>query len=169
MLVLNRSLRASVAALSLSLLASTSAFAGSYPLPSKNIVDTAVAAGNFKTLTTALKAAGLVETLKGKGPFTVFAPTDEAFAKLPAGTVESLLEPANKKKLTAILTYHVVAGNVKAADVVKLSSAKTLNGESVTIKTAGGTVMINDATVVKADIAATNGTIHVIDTVLMPK
>jgi uncharacterized surface protein with fasciclin (FAS1) repeats len=169
MSVLNRSLRSSVAALSLSLLASTSAFAGSYPLPSKDIVDTAVSAGSFKTLTTALKAAGLVETLKGKGPFTVFAPTDGAFAKLPAGTVDSLLKPENKQKLTAILTYHVVAGNVKAADVVKLTSAKTLNGESVTIKTAGGTVMINDATVVKADIAATNGTIHVIDTVLMPK
>jgi len=138
-------------------------------LPSKDIVDTAVSAGNFKTLTTALKAAGLVETLKGKGPFTVFAPTDGAFAKLPAGTVDSLLKPENKQKLTAILTYHVVAGNIKAADVVKLTSAKTLNGESVMIKTAGGMVMINDATVVKADITATNGTIHVIDTVLMPK
>jgi uncharacterized surface protein with fasciclin (FAS1) repeats len=169
MLVLNRSLRTGVAVLSQSLLASTSAFAGSSTLPSKNIVDTAVSAGSFKTLTTALKAAGLVETLKGKGPFTVFAPTDEAFAKLPAGTVESLLEPANKQKLTDILTYHVVAGNVKAAHVVKLSSVKTLNGQSVAIKTAGGKVMINGATVVKADIAATNGTIHVIDTVLMPK
>jgi len=169
MLVFRRSLLTGIAALTLSLLVSTSAFAASPQLLTKNIVDTAVSAGSFKTLTTALKAAGLVETLKGKGPFTVFAPTDEAFAKLPAGTVESLLEPANKKKLTAILTYHVVAGNVKAADVVKLTSAKTLNGESVTIKTAGGKVMINDATVVKADIAATNGTIHVIDTVLMPK
>jgi uncharacterized surface protein with fasciclin (FAS1) repeats len=138
-------------------------------MPSKNIVDTAVSAGSFKTLTTALEAAGLVETLKGKGPFTVFAPTDGAFAKLPAGTVESLLQPANKQKLKAILTYHVVAGNVKAADVIKLSSAKTLNGQSVLIKTAGGKVMINNATVVKADIAATNGTIHVIDTVLLPK
>ena len=169
MLVLNRSLRASLAGLSLSLLASTAAFAGSYPLPTKDIVDTAVAAGSFKTLTTALNAAGLVETLKGKGPFTVFAPTDEAFAKLPAGTVESLLKPENKQKLTSILTYHVVAGNVKAADVVKLSSAKTLNGQSVMIKTLGGKVFINGATVVKADIATTNGTIHVIDTVLLPK
>jgi uncharacterized surface protein with fasciclin (FAS1) repeats len=169
MLVLNRSLRAGVAALSLSLIASTSALAGGSKMPTKDIVDTAVSAGSFKTLTTALAAAGLVETLKGKGPFTVFAPTDEAFAKLPAGTVESLLKPANKQKLTAILTYHVVAGNVKAADVVKLSSAKTLNGKSVTIKTVGGKVLINGATVVKADIAATNGTIHVIDTVLMPK
>jgi len=138
-------------------------------MPSKDIVDTAVSAGSFKTLTAALKAAGLVETLKGKGPFTVFAPTDEAFAKLPAGTVESLLEPANKQKLTNILTYHVVAGNVKAADVIKLSSAKTLNGQSVTIKVVGGKVLINGATVVNADIAAKNGTIHVIDTVLMPK
>jgi uncharacterized surface protein with fasciclin (FAS1) repeats len=168
MLVLNRSLRAGVAALSLSLIASTSALAGGSKMPTKDIVDTAVSAGSFKTLTTALAAAGLVETLKGKGPFTVFAPTDEAFAKLPAGTLESLLKPANKQKLTSILTYHVVAGNVKAADVVKLSSAMTLNGQSVTIKTVGGKVLINGATVVKADIAATNGTIHVIDTVLMP-
>jgi uncharacterized surface protein with fasciclin (FAS1) repeats len=168
MLVLNRSLRAGVAALSLSLIASTSALAGGSKMPTKDIVDTAVSAGSFKTLTTALAAAGLVETLKGKGPFTVFAPTDEAFAKLPAGTVESLLKPSNKQKLTSILTYHVVAGNVKAADVVKLTSAMTLNGQSVTIKTVGGKVLINGATVVKADIAATNGTIHVIDTVLMP-
>lgn len=169
MLTLNRSLRAGAAALSLSLLASTSAFAGGTTTPSQDIVDTAVAAGSFQTLTTALKAAGLVETLKGKGPFTVFAPTDEAFAKLPEGTVQSLLMPENKQKLTAILTYHVVAGNVKAADVIKLTSAKTLNGQSVTIKTVGGKVLINGASVVKPDIAATNGTIHVIDTVLMPK
>jgi len=138
-------------------------------MPSKDIVDTAVSAGSFKTLTAALEAAGLVETLKGKGPFTVFAPTDEAFAKLPEGTVKSLLKPENKQNLTAILTYHVVAGNVKAADVIKLSSAKTLNGQSVMIKVVGGKVLINGATVVKADIGATNGTIHVIDTVLMPK
>lgn len=138
-------------------------------MPSKDIVDTAVSAGSFKTLTTALEAAGLVETLKGKGPFTVFAPTDEAFAKLPEGTLKSLLKPANKQKLTSILTYHVVAGNVKAADVIKLSSVKTLNGESITIKVVGDKVLINGATVVKADIAASNGTIHVIDTVLMPK
>jgi uncharacterized surface protein with fasciclin (FAS1) repeats len=169
MLTLNRSLRAGAAALSLSLLASTSAFAGGTTTPSQDIVDTAVAAGSFQTLTTALKAAGLVETLKGKGPFTVFAPTDEAFAKLPEGTVQSLLMPENKQKLTSILTYHVVAGNVKAADVIKLTSAKTLNGQSVTIKTVGGKVLINGASVVKADIATTNGTIHVIDTVLMPK
>jgi len=169
MLTLHRSLRVGVAALSLSLLASTSAFAGGATTPSQDIVDTAVSAGSFQTLTTALKAAGLVETLKGKGPFTVFAPTDEAFAKLPEGTVKSLLMPENKQKLRAILTYHVVAGNVNAAEVIKLSSAKTLNGQSVTIKTVGGKVMINGATVVKPDIAATNGTIHVIDTVLMPK
>lgn len=169
MQLLNRSLRAGVAALSFSLFASTSAFAGGSTVASKDIVDTAVAAGSFKTLTAALEAAGLVDTLKGKGPFTVFAPTDDAFAKLPEGTVKSLLKPENKKNLTAILTYHVVAGNVKAADVIKLSSAKTLNGQSVTIKTSGGKVLINGATVVKADIATTNGTIHVIDTVLMPK
>ena len=169
MQVLNRTLRAGVAALSLSLLASPSAFAGGSTVASKDIVDTAVSAGSFKTLTAALDAAGLVETLKGKGPFTVFAPTDEAFAKLPEGTLKSLLKPENKQKLTSILTYHVVAGNVKAADVIKLSSAKTLNGQSVSIKVVGSKVLINDATVVKADIATTNGTIHVIDTVLMPK
>ena len=169
MQVLNRTLRVSVAALSLSLLASPSAFAGGTTVASKDIVDTAVSAGSFKTLAVALEAAGLVETLKGKGPFTVFAPTDDAFAKLPEGTLKSLLKPENKQKLTSILTYHVVAGNVKAADVIKLSSAKTLNGQSATIKTIGGKVLINGATVVKADIAATNGTIHVIDTVLMPK
>jgi uncharacterized surface protein with fasciclin (FAS1) repeats len=137
-------------------------------MPTKDIVDTAVSAGSFNTLAAALEAAGLVETLKGKGPFTVFAPTDQAFAKLPEGTLKSLLKPANKEKLTAILTYHVVAGNVKAADVIKLSSAKTLNGQSVTVKVVGGKVLINGATVIKADIAATNGTIHVIDTVLLP-
>ena len=140
-----------------------------HTMPTKDIVNTATSAGNFKTLATALGAAELVETLKGKGPFTVFAPTDEAFAKLPAGTVESLLKPANKQALTNILTYHVVAGDVKAADVVKLSSAKSLNGQSVTIKILDGKVFINNATVVKADIVSTNGTIHVIDNVLMPK
>ena len=140
-----------------------------HTMPTKDIVNTAISAGNFKTLATALGAAELVETLKGKGPFTVFAPTDEAFAKLPAGTVESLLKPANKQALTNILTYHVVVGDVKAADVVKLSSVKSLNGQSVTIKTLDGKVFINNATVVKADIVSTNGTIHVIDNVLMSK
>ena len=132
----------------------------------KDIVDTAVGAGKFKTLVAAVKAAGLVETLKGKGPFTVFAPTDEAFAKLPEGTVEKLLK--NKKALAAILTYHVVAGKVMAADVVKLDSAKTVQGKSVTVKTEGKTVMINNAQVVIADIVTSNGVIHVIDTVLLP-
>ena len=135
----------------------------------KDIVDTAVAAGNFKTLATALDAAGLVATLKGKGPFTVFAPTDAAFAKLPAGTVENLLKPENKAKLTAILTYHVVAGKVMAADVVKVKSAKTVQGTAVTVNAMGGKVMIDGANVVTTDIAASNGVIHVIDTVLMPK
>ena len=133
-----------------------------------DIVDTAVAAGSFKTLAAALGAAGLVDTLKGAGPFTVFAPTDDAFAKLPAGTVEELLKPENKGKLTAILTYHVVDGNVMAADVVKLKEAKTLNGMMVNVMVNGGTVMINDATVTSADIAASNGVIHVIDSVLLP-
>ncbi len=135
----------------------------------KDIVDTAVAAGSFKTLATALTAAGLVETLKGKGPFTVFAPTDAAFAKLPAGTVEDLLKPENKAKLASILTYHVVAGNVKAADVVKLTEAKTVNGQSVKISVANGGVKVDGANVVTTDIAATNGTIHVIDSVILPK
>lgn len=133
-----------------------------------DIVDTAVAAGQFKTLAAALTAAGLVDTLKGPGPFTVFAPTDAAFAKLPAGTLDTLLKPESKAKLTAILTYHVVAGKVMAADVVKLKEAKTVNGAMVAVKVDGGTVMINNAKVVTADIAASNGVIHVIDAVLLP-
>ncbi len=134
----------------------------------KDIVDTAVAAGQFKTLAAALTAAGLVDTLKGAGPFTVFAPTDAAFAKLPAGTVDTLLRPGSKAKLTAILTYHVVAGKVMAADVVKLKEAKTVNGAMVAVKADGGSVTINSAKVTSADIAASNGIIHVIDTVLLP-
>lgn len=134
----------------------------------KDIVDTAVAAGNFETLAAALGAAGLVDTLKGEGPFTVFAPTDEAFAKLPEGTVESLLKPENKDQLTAILTYHVVPGKVMAADVVKLGDAKTVNGKSIVIKIDGGAVMINDAKVTATDIKASNGVIHVIDQVILP-
>lgn len=137
-------------------------------LAPQDIVATAVAAGSFKTLAAALTAAGLVETLQGAGPFTVFAPTDEAFAKLPAGTVENLLKPENKALLTAILTYHVVPGNVMAKDVVKLSNATTVNGQRVDIRTKDGKVMIDNATVAKADIACTNGVIHVIDTVILP-
>ena len=133
-----------------------------------DIVDTAVA-GGFTTLVAAVKAAGLVDTLKGAGPFTVFAPTDAAFAKLPAGTVESLLKPENKAKLQAILTYHVVSGKVMAKDVMKMESAKTVEGENLSIKTANGGVMVNNAHVTKADIATSNGVIHVIDTVLLPK
>jgi len=135
----------------------------------KDIVDTAVGAGTFKTLATALGAAGLVETLKGAGPFTVFAPSDQAFGKLPAGTVESLVAPAAKEKLTGILTYHVVAGKVLAADVMKLHDAKTVNGQSVAVQVIDGKVKIDTATVVTADIQCTNGVIHVIDSVLMPK
>ena len=135
----------------------------------KDIVDTAVGAGDFKTLAIALKAADLIETLKGKGPFTVFAPTDEAFAKLPAGTLEELLKPENKTKLTGILTYHVVSGKVLAADVVKLTKAKTVHGTDVKIKVTDGKVTINEAHVVKTDILCTNGVIHVIDTVILPK
>lgn len=131
----------------------------------KNIVETAVDAGSFTTLVAAVQAAGLVDVLSGPGPFTVFAPTDEAFAKLPAGTVEALL--ADKEKLTAILTYHVVPGAVKAADVVKLTSAMTVQGGSLRIDTSDG-VKVNNATVVATDIMASNGVIHVIDTVLIP-
>ncbi|MDN3429906.1 MULTISPECIES: fasciclin domain-containing protein [unclassified Pseudoalteromonas] len=135
----------------------------------KDIVDVAAANGSFSTLVAAVKAAGLVDTLKGDGPFTVFAPTDEAFAKLPAGTVENLLKSENKDKLTAILTYHVVSGKVMAADVVKLDSAATVQGQSVNVTTNDGSVMINNANVVMADVKASNGVIHVIDTVLLPK
>jgi uncharacterized surface protein with fasciclin (FAS1) repeats len=134
--------------------------------PSMDIVDTAVAAGNFTTLAKALTAAGLIETLKGKGPFTVFAPTDEAFAKLPAGALDALLQ--DKAKLTAVLTYHVVPGKVMAADVVKLSEAKTVQGQSIKIDTSMG-VKVDGAKVVKTDIVTSNGVIHVIDSVLLPK
>jgi len=134
----------------------------------KDIVDTAVAAGSFTTLAKALTAADLVATLKGAGPFTVFAPTDEAFAKLPAGTVENLLKPENKAMLRRVLTYHVVAGKVMAADVVKVSSAKAVSGDALAIKVNGSAVMVDKAQVVKTDIGASNGVIHVIDTVLLP-
>ncbi len=136
------------------------------PATKADIVDTAISAGSFKTLTAALNAAGLVDTLKGKGPFTVFAPTDEAFAKLPAGTVDSLLKDI--PKLTAILTYHVVPGQVTAKDVMKLSSAKTVQGQSLTINTMNG-VKVDGANVITADVIASNGVIHVIDAVVLPK
>ena len=139
-----------------------------HPAAKADIVDTAVGAGSFKTLVAAVQAAGLVDTLKGAGPFTVFAPTDAAFAKLPKGTVESLLKPENKAKLQAILTYHVVAGKVMAADVVKLSGAKTVQGQQVDIKVADGKVTVDDANVVKTDIETSNGVIHVIDSVILP-
>jgi len=132
----------------------------------KDIVDTAVAAGSFKTLAAALQAAGLVDTLKGKGPFTVFAPTDEAFARIPKAALEALI--ADKAKLTKVLTYHVVAGKVMAADVVKLKEANTVEGQMVKIDASDG-VKVNNAKVVKADVGASNGVIHVIDTVLMPQ
>jgi uncharacterized surface protein with fasciclin (FAS1) repeats len=134
----------------------------------KDIVDTAVGAGSFKTLVAAVQAAGLVETLKGAGPFTVFAPTDEAFAKLPAGTVETLLKPENKEKLVAVLTYHVVPGKVMAADVVKLTEAPTVQGSKAKVKVVDGAVMIDGAKVVKTDIETSNGVIHVIDAVILP-
>ena len=142
--------------------------AGTAAAQEADIVDTAVAAGQFGTLAAALEAAGLVETLKGDGPFTVFAPTDEAFAKLPAGTVESLLEPANREQLTAILTYHVVPGNLPAAEVAKYDAAETVNGAQLDIDAGGAGVKVNDANVTATDIMATNGVIHVIDAVVMP-
>jgi uncharacterized surface protein with fasciclin (FAS1) repeats len=135
----------------------------------QDIVDTAVAAGSFTTLTKALQAADLVETLKGPGPFTVFAPTDEAFAKLPAGTLETLLKPENKPKLQRILKAHVIAGKVLAADVVKTHSAKAVSGDTLTIASRNGGVTVDRAKVVKTDIVATNGVIHVIDSVILPK
>jgi len=167
---LNRSVRVVILAAAVALVLSLSV--GTFARPkavSKDIVDTAIAAGSFKTLATALQAAGLVDTLKGKGPFTVFAPTDEAFAKLPAGTVEDLLKPENKEKLVAILTYHVVPGEVLAAQVTKMNSAKTVNGQSLAISVNGGTVMVDNAKVVKTDILCSNGVIHVVDSVVLPK
>ena len=150
------------------LAASLIAFAIPAQAQDKDIVDTAVAAGEFTTLAAALDAAGLVQTLKGEGPFTVFAPTDAAFAKLPAGTVEELLRPENKEKLAAILTYHVVPGKVMAADVVSLDEAKTVNGETIEIQIDGNSVRVNDASVTATDVAASNGVIHVIDQVILP-
>jgi uncharacterized surface protein with fasciclin (FAS1) repeats len=150
------------------LLAGAIALALTSTATAADIVDTAAAA-KFNTLVAAVKAADLVDTLKGSGPFTVFAPTDEAFAKLPAGTLESLLKPENKAKLQGILTYHVVPGKVMSHDVVKLDSAKTVQGSSVAIKTANGHVMVNNARVIKADVGASNGVIHVIDTVILPQ
>ena len=135
----------------------------------RDVVDTAIAAGSFKTLAKALDAAGLVTTLKGAGPFTVFAPTDEAFAKLPDGTLETLLKPENKEKLRRILTYHVVSGKVMASDVVKLQSAKAVSGDTITVNVRNGVVHVDSATVTKADVTATNGVIHVIDSVILPK
>lgn len=146
-----------------------SASAGGNYAKKKDIVDTAVAAGSFTTLVAAIKAAGLVDTLKGEGPFTVFAPTDEAFAKLPAGTLEMLLKPENKAQLAAILAYHVVSGKVKAKDVVKLTSAKTVQGSNVAIMIKDGGVVLNSSSnVTSTDIATSNGVIHVIDAVILP-
>lgn len=157
----------SLTALALFALALPQAQAGDKAAPPGDIVVVASGAGSFNTLVAAVKAAGLVGTLQGAGPFTVFAPTDEAFAKLPKGTVADLLKPENKEKLVAILTYHVIAGKVMAADV-KTMNAKTVNGKELNIKVADGKVMVNNATVTKTDVMASNGVIHVIDTVLLP-
>jgi len=158
--------RVALAGALLSLAVTASAQAGEAKASLPDVVDTAVSAGSFKTLATALQAAGLVETLKGSGPFTVFAPTDEAFAKLPAGALEALLK--DKRRLSAVLTYHVVPGRVMAAEVVKMTSAKTVQGGSLAIRADKG-VTVDGATVVKTDIQSSNGVIHVIDAVLMPK
>ena len=153
---------------SLALVACLAAVSPARAQQTKDIVDTAVAAGSFKTLAKALTAADLVGTLKGAGPFTVFAPTDEAFAKLPAGTLDNLLRPENKAMLVRVLTYHVVPGRVMAADVVKINSAKAVSGDSLHIKATAGNVMVDKARVAKTDIIASNGVIHVIDSVLLP-
>lgn len=163
---------------SLSILLSGVIAAGLFSLPAAadghgkaapgDIVEVAVEAGQFTTLAAALEAADLIDTLKGEGPFTVFAPTDDAFAALPEGTVASLLQPENREQLIAILTYHVVPGKVTAADVVKLDEATTVNGAPVAITVTNGSVSVNDATVVAADVDASNGVIHVVDTVIIP-
>ncbi len=167
---MNQSLRVMslIASVAILLSLSLGAFANAKPAP-QDIVDTAVSAGSFKTLVAALQAAGLVDTLKGKGPFTVFAPTDEAFAKLPPGTLEDLLKPENKENLVAILTYHVVPGRDLASQIAKMNSVKTVNGESLVITVNSGTVMVDNAKVIKTDILCSNGVIHVIDSVLLPK
>lgn len=170
-----------VLALTLTLAVSLAAYAGNCKTAAKkhatqevaakksaDIVDTAASVDDFSTLVAAVKAAGLVETLKGSGPFTVFAPTNDAFAKLPEGTVESLLKPENKEKLISILTYHVVPGKVMAKDVVGLSSAKTVQGSKIDIKVKDGAVLIDNAKVVKTDIETSNGVIHIIDSVILP-
>jgi uncharacterized surface protein with fasciclin (FAS1) repeats len=154
---------------SLALVAVTAVVVPARAQQTRDIVDTAVAAGSFTTLAKALTAADLVATLKGPGPFTVFAPTDEAFAKLPPGTLDNLLKPENKAMLRRVLTYHVVPGKVLAADVVKVSSAKAVSDDTLPIKVSGSTVMVDKARVVKTDIAASNGVIHVIDAVLLPQ
>lgn len=144
--------------------------AAATPAAAADIVETAASNGSFKTLTAALQAAGLVETLKGNGPYTVFAPTDDAFKKLPAGTVENLLKPENKAQLQKVLTYHVVAGNVMSGDLKgKTTNAKTVEGSAVRVDASGNTVKVDNATVTQADVKASNGVIHVIDSVIMPK
>lgn len=150
------------------LLLATEVLAGNYGKKQSDIVDTAVAAGNFNTLAAALQAGDLIDTLKGDGPYTVFAPTDEAFGKLPEGTVEMLLKPENKDQLVNILTYHVVPGRVSASEVVTLESARSVNGSDLSIRVDGETVFVNDARVVATDIGASNGIIHVVDMVILP-
>lgn len=173
--MIKNTIRVSVLASTVIAFAAGAAIAGGHEKAEKkeagtpDIVETAQAAGSFETLVSAVKAAGLVETLKGKGPFTVLAPTDDAFARLPQGTIENLLKPENRDMLQSILTYHVIPGKVMAADVAKLQAATTVEGSDVTIRTADKLVLVNDAIVVKTDVEASNGVIHVIDTVILPK
>jgi uncharacterized surface protein with fasciclin (FAS1) repeats len=162
----NLAIRALIPAVIIALAAGTALASDCASKDRKDIVDTAVAAGSFNTLVTAVKEAGLVETLKGDGPFTVFAPTDEAFARLPEGTIESLLQ--DKEALSNVLTYHVISGKVMASDVVNLSSAKTVQGQSISIDTSSG-VKVDNANVIKTDIETSNGVIHVIDAVILPR
>lgn len=168
LLVNSKSVVSLLLVVGLLILGTAYSYSGNYGDKQKDIIGTAVSAGDFNTLVAAVQAAGLVETLQGDGPFTVFAPTDEAFAKLPNGTVESLLKPENKEQLVAILTYHVVPGKVTSDQVVKVKEAKSVNGKNIPIAVDGGTVKVDNAKVVKADIMASNGVIHVIDTVIIP-
>lgn len=158
----------SLAALAMAALLTSPLAAGHHEQHGKDIVDTAVSAGSFQTLVSAVQAAGLVDALKGDGPLTVFAPTDEAFSKLPEGTLDSLLQPENREKLTAILTYHVVPGRVMVGDVSSLTSGDTLQGDPLSFEVKDGKVFVNGVQVVQADVAASNGVIHVIDQVLLP-
>lgn len=164
----NRLIPSALASLALAALLTIPAIADGYDSSSKDIVDTAVASGSFNTLVAAVQAAGLVDALKAEGPLTVFAPTDEAFAQLPAGTVENLLKPENKDQLVEILTYHVVPGRLTATEVTSMAGTTTLQGEQITFKVDNGKVYVDGAEVIQADVSTSNGVIHIIDQVILP-